>query len=46
MINIVSVKIPSLNVLLSEDSHLDNYANERTFLAVQRFIDDSRRFHA
>ena len=46
MINIVSVYCtPSLNVLLSGDSHLDNYANERIFLAVQRFIDDSRRFH-
>ena len=47
MINIVSVYCtPSLTVLLSGDSHLDNYANERIFLAVQRFIDDSRRFHA
>ena len=46
MINIVSVYCtPNLNVLLSGDSHLDNYANERIFLAVQRFIDDSRRFH-
>ena len=46
MINIVSVYCtPSLNVLLSQDSHLDNYANERIFLAVQRFKDDSRRFH-
>ena len=46
MINIASIYCtPSLNVLLSGDSHLDNYANERIFLAVQRFIDDSRRFH-
>ncbi|MEW8548517.1 MAG: reverse transcriptase family protein [Candidatus Thiodiazotropha sp.] len=47
MINVVSVYCtPSLNVLLSGDSHLDNHTNERIFLAVQRFIDDSRRFHA
>ena len=46
MVNIVSVYCTSsLNALLSGDSHLDNYANERIFLAVQRFIDDSRRFH-
>ena len=37
---------PSLNVLLSGDSRLDNHTNETIFLAVQRFIDESRRFHA
>ena len=47
MINCVSLYCtPSLNVLLSGDSRLDNHTNERIFLAVQRFIDESRRFHA
>ena len=47
MINKISrYCMPSLNSLLFGDDHLNNNSNSEMFLAVQKFIIDSKRFQS